>query len=619
MLILCVDWGGGREGGGVRRGRPVVISLCGPPQPLLGTGQFNPLDTSQDLHRFPSRTGRVSSSSHCTSAHGSMSAASNGSGGLGPNLAGHSSAHVQYGSYGDGHSDAMVTNGLLSSPQFTSRPKTKNSILDSYRHSITPLDSASQFGSPQSIHHPLSSSDSDQNQEAFVFSTASSSSLPSRASSAFCPASYLAHEDVHSHISLSFYATNVFHHGSSLADEEPRSHYAEDLGWEVGNDLDEEDQDERYPFVYAHSLNSSSHISLPSFNTPSSSGIFKHIPSLQQEDYYSEDDKFSQHSSSLLNRSNSQHSSSSTSLSFLPPTEYDVETPVPCPSSNGMALPTFPLATPTLFGEADKEATVGEEEAWSDSVTPFKCCSVSPSHSPPLPSPLSPPLPPSTLYPFKGIEAGMMADEASGEKSAQEAEGKFSHRKEFETGNVEYQGKDSFDNIFTFIKEQMGEKSENVGVDGEDNAGKGAPKSEEKLPRPVQSVASGTQSGDSGEPSLVDRGSQSAVSFGSLPPTQPSTDKAPVQVSSTNTDEGSVKASEVPSKNDPQANENVDASPSLEKSQPSASVQKEDSGTEDKKEILDSEEKTELSGSKAATPTGSKKPFLAKPKFFSKN
>ena len=213
---------------------------------------------------------------------------------------------------------------------------------------------------------------------------------------------------------------------------------------------------------------------------------------------------------------------------------------------------------------------------------------------------------------------------AIGEKFSQPEEGKYSHRREFEAGIVDYYGKDSFNNIFTFMKEQMGDMGGDLEVRGDggsvDNEslkstsasslkskgsstwskeeegldaeqGKSQTSGDGKFSRPVQSVASGTQSaGGSSGSSLLDRYAKPSVSSESEPTTTPSsTDKAPVEESSPAEMDKCPVASRELSRKEPQADESteVEASPSPKKSQPLPEVQEESSATADKNRMTE--------------------------------
>ena len=205
---------------------------------------------------------------------------------------------------------------------------------------------------------------------------------------------------------------------------------------------------------------------------------------------------------------------------------------------------------------------------------------------------------------------------AIGEKFSQPEEGKYSHRREFEAGIVDYYGKDSFNNIFTFMKEQMGDMGGDLEVRGDggsvDNVslkskssstwskeeegldaeqGKSQTSGDGKFSRPMQSVASGTQSaGGSSGSSLLDRDAKPPVSSESEPTTtQSSTDKAPVEESSPAEIDKCPVASRELSRKEPQADESteVETSPSPKKSQPLPEVQEESSATADKNRMTE--------------------------------
>ena len=314
-----------------------------------------------------------------------------------------------------------------------------NSTLSGYLHLVTPLDSVSQLATSHSSRLPSVEPASG----CGVPSPLLSQSHLSRSSPQLV--SVLSHEDVHSHISLSFYASSVFDQVASLVDTEPRTYYVEGLRSEV----DEDDQISAEHFS-SHSLTSESHVSLPTFLTPSSSAIFKHLPLLHQDDYALGRYDYPDPPNHMLYKSASS-CSSPRSLSSLPNfTEYDeyIETPVPY---NSMTTPTAHMTTPTL-GERLNEGSVGVERACSDSVQPIICRSLSSSSPPPSPSlPSSPSLLSCSL---KDIEPSVLSSQV-GAESAYPGSGTFSHRREFEAGFVDYQGRDSFDNIFAHMKLSM--------------------------------------------------------------------------------------------------------------------------------------------------------------------
>ena len=411
---------------------------------------------------------------------------------------GYYSAHAQYSSYDDESSS-------LSAPQYT--VSSSNSVLNGYRHSITPLDSVSRLWSyrPQYLLLTTSSGSDSSQQASFRSAASSSSEHPSSLSAASSPypVSIISYEDVHSHISLSFYATSVFDQVSSLVDTEHRAYYVEDLRSE------EEEEERTGTKHFSDSQASSSRVSLPTFITPSSSAIFKHLPFPQQVDFSSEGYRHFDPPSSNFYKSNTN--SSSDSLSY---TEYDVPNEMPM-ARNNVASPTFLLTTPALGGSAEG---VGGDKAWSDSVQPYNCPSLSPPLSPSRSSPSASSASTFSIPLLKDMEPSTLTSitkSQAGSRQSQGRDAKFSHRRDFELGHIDYHGRDSFENILAQISQQVGDLLESETSDPQRSGSLGSLKSRSGSSSKSGSARS-SRSKSAGSLSKAEKSSESQEELGSL-------------------------------------------------------------------------------------------------------
>lgn len=268
--------------------------------------------------------------------------------------------------------------------------------MSGYSHSITPLDSTSSLLGPPQIP-PLG-------EEVDPLDASSSSSHL---------ISPLSHEDIHSHISLSFYSQNgMFDKISSLAHMEPRTYYT------VSGP-----QDEGCPDYETGSSSSSWSLSrsnsLPSFHTPLSlpfdSVSFLHKP-------ISQDNLFLPHEGSYPLKAP------------LVGTEYDASAaPVVSHDSH--------VTMPSLLAEKGTEHGM----LLSDSVLPKS------NHIFSLP--LSAHTPPSTTSPMVLKTSKEKPEDAESSSPAPSSlrDRTSEGRKSFESGNIDYKGTDSFHSIQAHI------------------------------------------------------------------------------------------------------------------------------------------------------------------------
>lgn len=329
-------------------------------------------------------------------------------------------------------------------------------VISEYKHAVSPLDSASYVDSASSQFDPASQLDS-----------ATSSALSeenSHSSSSHRLLSPLSHEDVHSHISLTFYSrSDFFDRISSLVHTEPRSYYISDplpdtdecdgVGRSVS--IDDAGGAELESSGSNWSLN---HLNpLPSFHTPLSLSCQPQIPLFHafSSDDFNWDWGCGRPESSLTS---STECDEVTSVSHDPQVLVSYHPATSVVEKEGVAAPDLP-STEEGGGCVSRDSHMttpipppgGVKGVMleSDSVLPriypsFPLPSSSHTPSPFLPVPPSPML---STNPTPGVPQGPSASVSSSESGSSG----HVHRREFEVGELCTSGRDSFENIQAHI------------------------------------------------------------------------------------------------------------------------------------------------------------------------
>lgn len=310
-----------------------------------------------------------------------------------------------------------------------------------FSHAITPLDSICQFEthryflSPTGEYkHMVSPLDSAHHFDSAPPSAGSGRSAGNTSSSRLI--SPLSHEDVHSHISLSFYSQNgTFERLASLVYTEPRTYYIDNPLPDLVQDATEDLEDGLGSSGSSWSL---SHINpVPSYHTPPSLAHLPSIPSLLVTPYTYVDPEWGFHRSYPLAASTERdemHASHDCQV-ITPP-----DSPPTCTGDNHVTTPSLP---PTSMVEGG-----GVTMRESDSVLPV----INPS----FPHPPSTAHAPSSLSPHpssaKGLEYFSTGSQTSITTTESQVGGSGGdHRREFEAGSIDVRGRDSFPNIQAHI------------------------------------------------------------------------------------------------------------------------------------------------------------------------
>jgi hypothetical protein len=294
-----------------------------------------------------------------------------------------------------------------------------------------------------------------------VPSSADRSESEDRVDSALSPRllSPLSHEDVHSHISLSFYSQNgVFDRISSLVHTEPRTYY-------VADTLPDSEAEDFEDFEYVASTDnvddglgssgstwSLTHLDpVPFYHTPSSLAHQPMISSLLVTSYanysaYPGDDRYPVAASTEYDEMLGSHDS-------------HMREPDPSgPPSGGLSHDSHVIApdfsTPT---EVVEEGAMLQ----SDSVLTYPSFPLPPSTTHP---PSSLPLPPRAPYPTsftKRTDYVRAISYSSVTTTESQVGGDHKkggdHRKAFEAGSIDIQGRDSFSSIKAHIEQVLSE------------------------------------------------------------------------------------------------------------------------------------------------------------------
>lgn len=311
-------------------------------------------------------------------------------------------------------------------------------------HSVTPLDSVSQFlarrypyTSTSDYAHPLNSVSRANSEASFLGSPPLLSPL--------------SHEDVHSHISLSFYSQNgMFERISSLVHTEPRSYYVEDLP-DTGEPEDavyiehslstdgisQDELDSSGSTWSLHHLNPP-----PSYHTPLSLTNQPHFSILYTPDadpswgYYSLDS--APFPSVVSTENDDMYVSHDSHVTVLPqaPTE---ERGVLVSRDFQVTAPVPPLMEEDTVQLLDSVLHIYS----SPPIPPISLSTTTHTSSFPLPPSSPTPLAPNHL---RGVPQGSHPSTCSSESSIH-----HTHRREFEVGELYTTGRDSFQNIQAHI------------------------------------------------------------------------------------------------------------------------------------------------------------------------
>lgn len=336
-----------------------------------------------------------------------------------------------------------------------------------FSHSVTPLDSPSLFKTPRhfltppgfslGLKHLISPLDSpyqldDQESQAGEEAQAGEDAGENRSDSSGL-LSPLSHEDVHSHISLSFYSQNgMFDRISSLVHTEPRSYYVDHV-------LPDPEQEGELEYVVStddfDGLESSSstwslsHLDhLPSYRTPPSVLCQPSLPSLLITPHSFFDSNWGYYPDSYSAAASTEHDEMHESHDYHM-TAPDPPSP-PMRAGGGEPLShdshvTAPYPPPT-------EVVEGDATLQSDSVLPVTY--------PTFPLPPSATHPPSTQPHIPRVAASTKSTNFGSQSSMTTTDSQVlggDHRKAFEAGSIDIRGRDSFTNIQAHIKQVLGE------------------------------------------------------------------------------------------------------------------------------------------------------------------
>ncbi len=349
-------------------------------------------------------------------------------------------------------------------------------FISRYMHSISPLDSVRR----------LSPSEGSASPRGYGNGSGTSSSSPHG------PISPLSHEDVHSHISLSFYQSNgFFDQISSLAHTEPRTYYIDDVrscDSDQAGDVDlgkstscisitESGSGGGDELVSSASTWSLNHFNPPSFHTPSSVLYPLPLPSIMltpSEEHLLGDPSWgydgplpptwvSTEGDEVTDTHASSHDGHVISPALPSHHRHGEEEEADDGSHDYHVTMTTPVPVPVEGGTVVRDMTVLSSDLVlpsfhaSPPLLPYP--SLPPTRSLPSdPTPL--PLKPSPSDPLHQKKPTTMGSQASVSSSADSRvvhDLRHDHRKEYEAGMIDTSGRDSSSNMLAFLDSQLKE------------------------------------------------------------------------------------------------------------------------------------------------------------------